>query len=99
VCMLLGLLVRGEGRRLTSAIFGEEITRLYASVVVERRRLSPPAPIRKCGYMRRHAKATRRDFINMHVTAPSAPPSYGPVSNHAEATPAPTRKVCTNVGS
>ena len=23
VCMLLGLLVRGEGRRLTSAIFGE----------------------------------------------------------------------------
>jgi hypothetical protein len=23
VCMLLGLLVRGEGRRLTSAIFGD----------------------------------------------------------------------------
>ena len=25
VCMLLGLLVRGEGRRLTSAIFGEDL--------------------------------------------------------------------------
>jgi hypothetical protein len=31
------------------------------------------------------AEATRRDFVNINVTAPSAPPSYGPVFNHAEA--------------
>ena len=32
--------------------------------------------------MRRHAEATRRDFVNIHTTSPSAPPSYGQVAMH-----------------
>jgi hypothetical protein len=35
--------------------------------------------------MRRHAEATRRDYVNIHATAPSAPPCFGIVSNLAEA--------------
>jgi hypothetical protein len=43
--------------------------------------------------MLRHAVATRRDLVNIHATAPSAPPSYGPVSNHAKA----TRRISANI--
>jgi hypothetical protein len=66
-------------------------------VVRRRRRLRKTTPRLHAEafkiYMRRHAEATRRDFVNIHATAPSVPPSCGRITNHAEA----TRRGCVNI--